>query len=127
MAKYQKYNPRDRAAPRPWKIHPIWRGIGCLMMIIIPIMAWAGATLLVEENSQRGWLPMPAQLAQTVTLPGLGAIPFFYANLIVTAALALVGFGLLTVIYSLIFSTLGPPRYGPLDAPPEPRRPRKRR
>jgi len=126
MAKYQKYNPRDRAAPRPWSIHPVWRGIGCLMMVIIPIMAWAAATLLVQENAKRGWLPMPAQLVQTVNLPLIGAAPFFFANLLTAVILALIGFGLFTIIYSMIFSALGPPRYGPLDAPPDHRRPRKR-
>ena len=33
---------------RPWKVHPVWRGIGCFMAILIPIMAWAGAIVMIS-------------------------------------------------------------------------------
>lgn len=118
MSKYMKYNDRSRMAERPWKIHPIWRGIGCLLMLMIPVMAYAGAVVLVRENSQNKWLPMPAELMQTVNIPYLGDIKAFFAVLIVTVLLMIIGFGVVTILYSLIYSAFGPPRLGPLDAPP---------
>jgi hypothetical protein len=118
MAKYQKYNPRDRARERPWKVHPIWRGIGCLMMIIIPIMAYAGAVVLVQMNLEQGWLPSPAELMQTVTIPYVGSFPHLFAHLLVTLLLSLVGFSVLTALYSLMYRMVGPSQYGPQDAPP---------
>jgi len=33
--------------------------------------------------------------------------------------LLVIGFGLLTVLYALMFRLFGPPTYGPLDAPPQ--------
>lgn len=127
MSKYDKFNARSRAPERPWKIHPIWRGIGCLMMFLIPLMSYAGAVLLVQANAANGWLPTPRDLARTITLPGIGGVPFLFANLLVTALLMLIGFGVLTIFYSIIYRMMGPPRYGPLDAPPEQYRPRRRR
>ena len=127
MSKYTKYNDRSRMGDRPWKIHPIWRGIGCLLMLVIPVMAYAGAVLLVEANSKQHWLPMPRELAQTVSVPYLGDIKSFYATLIVTVLLMLIGFGVMTIIYSMIYSALGPPRLGPLDAPPVRTSPAKRK
>jgi hypothetical protein len=118
MAKYDKYSARSRMPERPWKIHPIWRGIGCLMMIIIPIVAYAGAVILVNMNAEKGWLPAPKDLMQPVTIPVFGSVDNFYAVLIVTFLLAIIGFGLVTIVYSIIYSALGPPRLGPLDAPP---------
>lgn len=118
MSKYMKYNDRSRMAERPWKIHPIWRGIGCLLMLMIPVMAYAGAVVLVRENSQNKWLPMPAELMQTVNIPYLGDVKAFFAVLIVTVLLMIIGFGVVTILYSLIYSAFGPPRLGPLDAPP---------
>ena len=127
MSKYDKFNKGSRMQERPWKIHPIWRGIGCLMMILIPIMAYAGAVVLVQANLEQGWLPMPRELIQTVALPLLGEVKQFYAVVIVTALLMIIGFGVVTILYSLIYSAVGPPRLGPLDAPPVRRSPNKKK
>jgi hypothetical protein len=127
MAKYDKYSNRSRQAERPWKIHPVWRGIGCLMMVLIPIMSYAGAVLLVQANLTYKWLPTPRDLAQTVSIPYLGEFPYLFANLLVTGILMMAGFGVLTLIYSIVYRMIGPPRYGPVDAPPDAYRPHKRR
>ncbi len=127
MPKYDKYSTRARLEERPWKIHPIWRGIGCLMMVIIPVLAYAGSVILVQMNSKQKWLPMPRELMQTVELPVIGGVENFYAVLILTVLLVIIGFGLLTIIYSLIYSAVGPPRLGPLDAPPVRESPKKRK
>jgi len=118
MGKYDKYSSRSRMPERPWKIHPIWRGIGCLLILIIPVMAYAGAVVLVNMNSEKGWLPTPRELTQTVTLPVFGPVDNFYSVLIMTFLLAIIGFGLVTIIYSIIYSAVGPSYLGPLDAPP---------
>ncbi len=127
MSKYDKFNQGSRMEERPWKIHPIWRGIGCLMMILIPIMAYAGAVVLVQANLEQGWLPMPRELIQTVTLPVVGEVNQFYAVVIVTTLLMIIGFGVVTILYSLIYSAVGPPRLGPLDAPPVRNSPKKKK
>jgi hypothetical protein len=127
MTKYDKFSIRSRQAERPWKIHPVWRGIGCLMMVLIPIISYAGAVLLVQANVAARWLPTPRELAQTITIPYIGRIPYLFANLLVAVVLMLAGFGILTLLYSLMYRVLGPPRYGPLDAPPERYRPRRQR
>lgn len=127
MSKYMKYNDRSRMAERPWKIHPIWRGIGCILMLVIPVIAYAGAVVLVRENSQQKWLPMPAELMQTVNLPFVGDVKNFLAVAIVTVLLMIIGFGFVTIIYSMIYSAFGPPRLGPLDAPPIRTSPAKRK
>lgn len=127
MSKYMKYSDQSRMAGRPWKIHPIWRGIGCLLMLMIPVMAYAGAVVLVRMNSEQKWVPMPAELMQTVNIPYLGDVKALFAVLIVTVLLMIIGFGVVTILYSLIYSALGPPRLGPLDAPPVRTSPAKRK
>jgi hypothetical protein len=127
MTKYTHYSRRPEMAERPWKVHPIWRGIGCIMAIIIPIMSYASAVLLVQQNQQQGWLPLPRELAGTIYLPILGNVPYLYANLIVTLVLMLIGYGILTTMYALLYKVIGPPSLGPLDAPPVRHTPGKRR
>jgi hypothetical protein len=81
-------------------------------MILIPVISYAGAVLIIRD---------------TVSLPYIGGVSYFFATLIVAVLLTLVGFGLITVLYSLIYRLVGPSRYGPFDAPPEWGRPNRRR
>ena len=127
MTKYNQYSPRSRAPERPWKVHPIWRGIGCVMMILIPLISYAGAVWLVQENLKEGWMPVPAEFARPISLPFLGSTPYLLAYLLVTVVLSLIGFGVFTALYSLIYSLVGPSQYGPLDSPPMRRSQQRRR
>jgi len=127
MGKYDKYNPQSHMAETPWKIHPVWRGIGCLMILIIPALAFAGAILVVQANADQKWVPIPAELSQSLTLPLFGTVESVLAVVIVAVLLALIGFGVMTIIYSLVYSLIGPARYGPQDAPPIYNKPNNRR
>jgi hypothetical protein len=119
MGKYTIYSRRPPPKKRPWRVHPIWRGIGCLMLIIIPVLSYAGAVLLLQANMQRGWVPVPAEFMRNVHLPWIGVINHMTATLIVTILLIFVGFGALMVLYALMYRLVGPSRLGPLDAPPQ--------
>jgi len=117
--KYSRFDRSIRAKPRPYRIHPLWQGIGCVMMFLIPIMSYAGSILLVQANMENGWFPATDTMMQTVFVPLLNiSVDHLYANLLVTVALACVGFALLMLFYSVMYSAVGPSRFGPLDAPP---------
>ncbi len=111
MSKYMKYE-SVRKEKKPQGPHPLWRGIGCVMMVLIPVVSYAGASLLVDANLRHRWLPLPR------VLYGPAAQPLLFAELAVGVILSLLGFVLLVVVYSFLNSILGPPRYGPMDAPP---------
>jgi hypothetical protein len=114
---------------RPWKIHPIWRGIGCFFILLIPIMSYVGADLFIRYNR---WFPMPEDLRQPILIPYtqldtidvlidsmngfLGRL--IYANLFFTLVFLFLGFGVLSILYSILYRIVGPPRYGRFDSPP---------
>lgn len=124
---------------RPWTVHPIWRGIGCFLIILIPLMAWAGAELFMQTNQV---ITLPPELYQPVKIPlspwgfvntVLVAIDNFlsswrltYGVLIFTVAFLVVGYGLLSVLYGIIYRLFGPARYSEVDARPS-SIPRRRR
>ena len=119
MGKYGKLSRQVPPPQRPWEIHPIWRGIGCLMILIGPFVAFATAHIILDMNVDQGWFPIPGEFSAPLTLPGIGyTIDHFFADLIGTGVLLLIGFAVIMIIYSIIYSVMGPPRYGPLDAPP---------
>ncbi len=53
MGRYNYFRERE-AANKP-KIHPIWSGIGCIMMVLTPILAWAGSILLLQYGLVNKW------------------------------------------------------------------------
>jgi hypothetical protein len=117
----------DQGFDRP---HPIWRGIGCAMMIIVPILSYAAAEVFMPFFLKRGLVPQ--QLLFTPTLPtwvwyapGLARIIQFlfgryaiFATLILTFVFILLLGGVFSFIYALIYRSMAPSRYGPMDAPP---------
>lgn len=117
MGKYNKFESRQ-AKPRPWEIHPVWRGIGCIMMLIIPVLSYAGAVLLYDQNRTAHWVKIPRELVQSISIPFVGSVPHLFANLIGAVLLMLIGYAIFMVFYALIFRIIGPPRYGPIDSPP---------
>ena len=109
-----RYRNADRFQEKTTKkkeIHPIWRGVGFGMMVLIPIMAYVGADLLLTENLSRGWFPIPADLYSPFIEP------FLYVRIILILIIIFVLYVLFQFITFLIFSLFGPSRYGPTDVP----------
>lgn len=119
MGKYSQLQRQTPPPPRPWSIHPIWRGIGCLMAIIMPIFAFAAASMLVDYNLKAGWYPVPGDLMSPFTIPGVGyTLPHLFASLLVAVLLLLAIFAVIMIFYAIVYALLGPKRYGPHDSPP---------
>ena len=128
-----KYTTHSRQAPKPrsYGVHPVMRGIGCIMMIVVPILAYGLALYLVDYGIRHGW-PIPPNWLQPITihpllfrLRGLEPVWNFLlvqdnliAIVVFTIAIIVVIGGLMTIIFGYIYSLFGPPRYGPQDAPP---------
>ena len=122
---------RKRQEERPWKINPIWRGIGCFMILLIPIMAWYAAVLFLQSgldiiNSPEMDKPFTINYVHVAEVDRLIAAfnqyapshhltsgQFFYFVLFLV-----VGYGLFAFLYAVLYRVVGPPRYGPFDVPP---------
>lgn|SRR5688572_11572686 len=130
MSKYTSYS-RPKPKPRNLGVHPVVRGIGCIMIVVVPIVAYGLAILLVNYGATRGW-PIPRDWYGPPSFPDLlwsiqGLRPILQfleaqnnlqANLIFTFVLIVLIGGLMSMIYGYVYTLFGPPRYGPQDAPP---------
>lgn len=116
MGRYRSYT-RQEVKERPWEVHPIWRGLGCILIILIPIMAYAAAVVVVHENLVNKWVDLPPELTGFIVIPYLG-VRVFFAEIAATLLFMFIGYGILVLIYSIMYRIVGPPRYGPLDSPP---------
>jgi hypothetical protein len=125
MGRYRSYT-RQEVKEKPWEVHPIWRGFGCILIILIPIMSYAAAVIVVRENLVNNWVNLPAELTGSFVIPYLGARVFF-ADIAATLLFMFIGYGILVLIYSVMYRIVGPSRYGPLDSPPIKRKPKRRK
>jgi hypothetical protein len=125
MGRYRSYT-RQEVKERPWEVHPIWRGLGCILIILIPIMSYAAAVVVVHENLVNKWVDLPPELAGFIVIPYLG-VRVFFAEIAATLLFMFIGYGILVLIYSVMYRIVGPPRYGPLDSPPIRRQPTRRK
>jgi hypothetical protein len=112
------------------RVHPVMRGIGCVMIVIIPIFSYALADFLINGPGSN-W-PLPAEWLGTPKIPailfklqGLAGFAGFLqgqtgllGKLILATVFIIILGGLMSVIYGYAFSLAGPPRYGPTDVPP---------
>ncbi|MBI4770315.1 MAG: hypothetical protein HY784_07895 [Chloroflexi bacterium] len=111
-------------APQPKKgLNPVWRGVGCLLLVILTGGGFLGAGWFVQANYTHGWIYLPPELAQPlVTLPpGLPAPlywlsqPWLGVKLVIAVLVAVLSFAILTVAYGVV----NPIRPGKFDAPPQ--------
>lgn len=122
---------RREQAQRPWKVNPVWRGIGCIMFLLIPIMSWVGSTMFLQSNKK---IILPWELSTVIAIPYthvteidklivpinqyFASIHLVFGQLFFTIIITFIGYGVLAFIYSLLYKIAGPPRYGPFDVPP---------
>lgn len=106
------------------------RGIGCILMILVPVLSYGIALLLVQRGigaqiippAWYGYMTFPAYLSRLSGinliinfLSGIRALPAILTWTVVTMV---VTGGIISVIFGYIYEVFGPPKYGPTDAPP---------
>jgi len=128
MSKYSKYQKPQQK--RSAALHPIWRGIGCLMAIILPTIAYFSSIEFVKIGLTKGW-PIPQSLLGFVQFPDwvwkfhvlanlfspIAHFRDFYAILLFTLVILIILSGIFSLLYSIIYRIVGPPQLSAVDAP----------
>jgi ABC-type antimicrobial peptide transport system permease subunit len=130
MGKYQSNSRRQASVPRN-QVPAVVRGIGCLTMVIVPILSYGIAKYWIENGLPGAALIPPSLLGQP-------NIPAFFLNsqylggiaraiqaqnnlvaiLIFAVAATMIIGGFMAVVSGYIFALFGPSKYGPTDVPP---------
>jgi hypothetical protein len=127
MGKYSKY---QRKSPPRKQMNPLWRGIGCLLMLIVPAISYGVSFVFLQEAKRRGLVP-PELLGYFHFPDWIWGVPFLntiaqflgslkdvWAMLIFFVVILFILSGLVSLIYSMVYQIVGPARYTELDAPP---------
>ena len=129
MGKYSTKVSRS-SAPKRNTVNPYMRGIGCLLMLVVPFFSYVAGDLLAGQGF--GYQIIPAEWYGYITVPpalanftGLNIVFGFLSKIehlpatlaIAVVVLILVG-GIISVIFGWMFSLFAPSQYGPTDVPP---------
>jgi hypothetical protein len=115
--------------PKRNTVNPYMRGIGCLLMLIVPVFSYGVGDLLAGQGF--GYPVIPREWYGTIQFPpfiyafaGLGwvaarlsNIPHLAATLAIAVVVMIVVGGILSVIFGWLYSLLAPSQYGPTDVP----------
>lgn len=114
MSKHKIYRTEQHVKPSKLPIHPIWRGIGCILIIVLPVMSYFIATYFITNRNKYPWIIIPQDLIIYQIKDSLLGVKLLYAGILLLAIAAV-----LALLTFAIFRIFGPSRYGPRDIPPE--------
>lgn len=101
-------------------LNPIWRGVGCIMIVLLAVFGYYLADWFYKQNQVENWMYLPPELIWPSFAPFLGDGLLF--KIIFAGLTMLLGYTILSFVYAIAF----PIQPGELDMPP-PKRPRRRR
>jgi hypothetical protein len=127
MGKYNKFQYERKDKPQG---NPIWRGVGCIIMVALPLITYGLTALATPPLAATGLVPMSllgrinfsAWVFQTRGLSEaasfirgidnlwLGVLVYFIILILLT--------GIASLVYVSVLQVIGPPRYSEKDAPP---------
>ena len=100
---------------KKWDIHPVWRGIGVIMIVIIPLMSFTIATIVINEYPAV-FLQLPSVLTKQVDLGPFGVVGFFWGKIGLSVLLSVFLYSVMYIVYSIVYgAAAGNMRYGPTD------------
>ena len=111
---------REREAKR--RMNPIWRGVGCVLLVALAAAGYFGAGWFLRENAAQNWVYLPPEMT---SIPWLTFVPpGMVLQLFIGLLFMIFGYGVLSLGYAIAF----PIKPGETDAPPPKRTaPPKRR
>lgn len=130
MGKYSSRVVKKTSMPKRDKVNPYMRGIGCLLMLIVPVFAYGVGDLLAGQGF--GYPVIPREWYGAIQFPSIvytsptlswaatriASIPHLPATLAIAVVVMIVVGGILSVIFGWMYSLFAPSNYGPLDVPP---------
>jgi len=129
MSKY--HSTRKKVKEKSNQPHYAWRGIGCVMMILIPVISYAAGVETVKfAISNRMALPyellgyprFPNLFYQSnglmMLLTPIAKTQHFYAYFLAGVFYTILLGSTLSMFYAIMYRMTRPSQYGPLDAPP---------
>lgn len=110
-----RFKQLDREREERKQIHPIWRGVGCLLSVLLGLGGFLFARWFLEQN----FIYIPPQIRVLSFAPWLPKDAIVLG--VVTLMAMLIGYGVINTIYAILFPIK------PTDTDVEPVRTRRKK
>ena len=125
MSYYREKTKQDLEKER--EAHPVWRAIGFIFMIFVPILSFAISDILIRQmqRNNAGFV-IPAQLSGGVEiLPGY-LVHNFWAVVIMAGLVSMLVFGFMSFITAMIHWASPHPKRSQFDVPGQAYEPKRK-
>ena len=103
MTKYVNYYQKPvKTLKERLEPHPIWRGIGLILAVVLPVMSYFIVSYLINHTNEYPWFAIPKELV----FPQIWD-PFVLIKVIYTLVLALLLFIVISLVTFLISGLVG--------------------
>jgi hypothetical protein len=116
-----RHQMHDKEREKRKELNPIWRGVGCMLMVVLSVGGYFIADWFLYQNDLNNWFSLPEMLIDIPFLPWLPS--GILLKLAVAIVFLIISYGLINVVYAILF----PIRPGEYDSPPLSPRPRRKR
>lgn len=117
----------DEESKELTRVHPVWRGIGFLLMVVVPIMSFALADILLQQAPTFvDNFSIPPELQGVLSIPGYGVVNNWKAVAVLTLVISAVLFAFIAFFVSLGISMVGGSPADKLQAPVEKYEPKRK-
>jgi len=116
-----RFRAEDKDRKKRQQMNPIWRPIGCVIILTLAAGGYFAAGWFLVQNALNKWMPIPAERVKVPFAPGLPN--GFVFKLIVAVIFMIIGYGLLSIIFAILF----PIPMGEFDHPPLRPSPRRKK
>ncbi len=107
-----RFRMQEEARLKKKRVNPIWRGVGCIVMVAVTLGGYFFSGWFLGANAQAGWIQIPAEVIRPAFAPWLPS--GLIVKLIVAFLFMMLSYGIVTTIYAIVF----PIKLGETDAPP---------
>ncbi len=108
----------DRLKPK--QMDPVWRGVGCLIIVALGIVGYFLSGILLNANMENHWVYIPPVIMAPPFLPWLP--PGTALRIVIGLIAVILGYTVISAVYAIMF----PIRLGETDVPPLRRSDRRR-
>lgn len=107
-----RYAAQEKEREKKKRMNPIWRPIGCVLVLALAAGGYLFAGWFLDQNSRNGWVPIPSVLLD----PPIGiALPEgLLFKLVIALIFMIIGYGVLSFLFAILF----PIQPGEFDHPP---------
>jgi len=108
MPKYDRYQSSSIPREDKRKTHPVWRGIGCVLIVIIPLLSYMAGNYLVNNADSITWMSIPKDIVYENLKD-----PFIVVKIAFSIVVAAILYLFMAVITFITNKYFGKPKHRP--------------